>query len=83
MKKHKRIKALPVCSETLREKCAIIQNCVTSKCKKEMNCAALELIDRHFAENGIHKITTAINCRCAENMYSGLGCPYFRKAVDK
>lgn len=84
MGKHekKRIKALPVCSETLQRKCAISKSCTAQKCDKTTKCAAAELIDHHFEVNGKPDKCTLVNCLCACFKYSGIGCPYFRKAVD-
>ena len=79
MAKRKRIKALPVCSVTLREKCAMLQACRFKTCIENRTCAALELIEQHYNNQ---KIELA-NCLCAKNQFSGHGCPYFRKAVDK
>ena len=78
MEKHKRIKALPVCSETLKEKCAILQGCNSKECAKKRTCAALELID-HYYDN---QKDTILNCLCAQYQYSGRGCPLFRKAGE-
>lgn len=83
MKKHKRIKALPVCSSTLKEKCAIYQYCLNHKCGKNTTCAAAELINNVYRDvYGNEGKCTLVNCRCAEFQYSGIGCPLFRKVGE-
>lgn len=80
MAKRKRIKALPVCSEKLREKCEAFQSCglqhIYSGCSgKILDCPAVK-------SQRVEKLNVKM-CGCALFIYSTKGCPYFRKAGDK
>ena len=72
MSKRKRIKALPVCSETLREKCVVATYCVKSAFKS--HCKGCAVYDYDGRKDF---------CGCIAQQRNGRGCPYFRKAVDK
>lgn len=68
--KHKRIKALPVCSMTLRKKCVVATYCVKSAFKSHCKGCAVYDERKDF-------------CGCVAQQRNGHGCPYFRKAGDK
>lgn len=82
MATHKRIKALPVCSKTLREKCAVFKGCGSGYNCDE--CPAAELEKQAFyCGNELICEVEGTECGCACNRITGHGCPYFRKAGDK